>query len=42
MTMTEWLRMMTAKFPEQRDDDKPTRKEEKAMLDWYFNKEKAH
>ena len=38
MTMTEWLRMMSAKFPEQQKDDKPTKKQEKEMLDWYFKK----
>lgn len=42
LTMTEFVRMMRVKFPEQRDDDKPTRAEEKELLDWYFDKDKAH
>ncbi len=41
MTMTEFVRMMGAKFPEQVDESKPTKKQEKALLDWHFNK-KAH
>ena len=42
LTMTEFIRMMRAKFPEQKDKDKPSRSEEKDMLAWYFDKDKAH
>lgn len=42
LTMTEFIRMMKAKFPEPVDENKASRSEEKSMLDWYFDKEKAH
>ena len=42
LTMTEFIRMMRAKFPEPIDETKASRSEEKDMLAWYFDKNKAH
>ena len=41
MTMTEFLRLMDAKFPQVRDENEASPEEELALFEW-INKEKAH
>lgn len=43
MTMTEFSRMMDAKFPpEKNQDDKPSAEEQKSMLEYFNEQQKAH
>ena len=41
MTMTEFLRLMDAKFPQVRDENEASPEEELALFEW-INKDKAH
>tara|TARA_R110000823_G_scaffold66289_1_gene155252 strand:- start:102 stop:680 length:579 start_codon:yes stop_codon:yes gene_type:complete len=42
MTMTEFLRMMEAKFPPEKNGDQPTIEDETNMLEWFKTNNKAH
>tara|TARA_R100000951_G_C2639886_1_gene180579 strand:- start:212 stop:787 length:576 start_codon:yes stop_codon:yes gene_type:complete len=42
MTMTEFLRLMAAKFPPEKNEDEPTFEEEAELLAWFKSNNKAH
>lgn len=42
MTMTEFLRLMDAKFPPEKNENEPTREEEADLLAWFTSNNKAH
>jgi len=42
MTMTEFLRLMAAKFPPEKNEDEPTKEEEADLLAWFNSNNKAH
>ncbi len=42
MTMTEFLRLMDAKFPPEKNENEPTAKEEQDLFAWFNDTNKAH
>ena len=42
MTMTEFLRLMAAKFPPEKNEDEAPPEEERELLDWFTSNNKAH
>ena len=42
MTMTEFLRLMEAKFPPERNENEASAKDEADLLEWFNSNNKAH